>query len=152
LHARAHTLTFTPRSTVQLVQRRRKDWHSTHYGQQAKKNQEINIDVTNLSDHNSFAVLGVENIATIASGMHVVIPPNNFDKIDAIKGLEMARHALHEKQKVPIPDIEVTDLVNIENKLDSVPLLEWRDDDSENKKIIVLHSRRRRRRNKLNYY
>jgi hypothetical protein len=55
------------------------------------------LEGTNLNTHNSFDVLGADYIADIVSDMGVVIPSMQFDKIELLKDIEVARHTLQEK-------------------------------------------------------
>jgi hypothetical protein len=53
-----------------------------------------------LSSHNSFAVLDNECIASIAIDMGIQIPECNFDSIDLMKDLEVARHVIDKAQNI----------------------------------------------------
>jgi hypothetical protein len=52
------------------------------------------LEGTSLSDQNSFAALSNDNIANIAREMRIIVQPSDFDKVDLLKDLEIARHAL----------------------------------------------------------
>jgi hypothetical protein len=56
--------------------------------------------------------------------MGVVIPPNKFDKVDLLRDIEIARHALSNKQNLPISNIESSDKVESLIPCEGVPLLE----------------------------
>lgn len=58
-----------------------------------------NLEGTNLSNTNSFVVLENHEIANLANNMGVVINENEFDKIDFMKDLEIAKHNLDNKIK-----------------------------------------------------
>jgi hypothetical protein len=60
------------------------------------------LEGTNLSSQNSFVVLDVECIAALAGDMGVVIPPLEFDKIELLKEIEVARHALFKNRSFPL--------------------------------------------------
>jgi hypothetical protein len=57
---------------------------------------------TSLNDQNYFAILGNQDIAALANRMGVEISLHQFDSVDLMKELEVARHAL-EKQKISVP-------------------------------------------------
>jgi hypothetical protein len=63
-----------------------------------------------------------------------------------LKDLELARLSLHDKQKVPIPEIEVPENASIVDNVGNVSLLEWLDEDSENEKITLVQSKKKKKK------
>lgn len=53
------------------------------------------IGGTNLNDHNYFAALNNDDIGSLVGDMGININHNDFNKIDLMKDLEIARHALN---------------------------------------------------------
>jgi hypothetical protein len=53
----------------------------------------------NLTDPNSFVVLNNVEIVSLAVGMGIETSNMNFDEIDLMKDLEVARHALEVYKK-----------------------------------------------------
>jgi hypothetical protein len=96
-----------------------------------------------ISEHNSFVVLAVEEIA---NGMGVALPPDNFEKVDLLKDLELARFSLLNKTKVVVPDIEVVQNESLEESVGNVPLHEWLEDDSENEKFTLVQSKKKKKK------
>jgi hypothetical protein len=82
------------------------------------------LEGNSFPDQNSFAVLVLDNIVAIPDDMGVVIPPNKFDKVDLLRDIEIARHALSNKQNLPISNIESSDKVESLIPCEGVPLLE----------------------------
>jgi hypothetical protein len=84
--------------------------------------------------NNSFSVLSNDTISVLAADMGVKISLDNFDTVDIMKDLEMARLALDKAKcvkcvKPPVPVIEECHIDEVE--VNEGPLLEWLDDDSE---------------------
>jgi hypothetical protein len=104
------------------------------------------LEGTNLSNQNSFAILDVDNIGRIDGHMGVVIPDFEFDKIELLKDVEIARHALYKKQSRPLPDVEEVAQSPKEIGNEEVPLLEWLDDDSENEKCTLVQSKKKKKK------
>jgi hypothetical protein len=104
------------------------------------------LEGTNLSSQNSFAILDVDNIGRIDGHMVVVIPDFEFDKIELLKDVEIARHALYKKQSRPLPDVEEVAQSPKEIGNEEVPLLEWLDDDSENEKCTLVQSKKKKKK------
>jgi hypothetical protein len=97
-----------------------------------------NIEGTNLSDQNSFAVLDNDDIMSLASGMGVINSPDQLDKVDILKDIEIARHALENVSQKKVPDIEVVSEQPILNNPREDPLLEWLEDDPENEQFTLV--------------
>jgi hypothetical protein len=79
-------------------------------------------------------------------GGGVLIPPKNFDKADFLKDLEVARHTLQVKQKLPIPNVDEVDIINKDSNEGNVPLLEWLDDDSKNESFTLVQSKKKKKK------
>ncbi|TVU05367.1 hypothetical protein EJB05_48526, partial [Eragrostis curvula] len=107
-----------------------------------------NLEGTNLNDHNSFSVLSNPEISLIASNMGIVVNLDQFDTIDLMKDLEVARHAIKNKKdnEANPENVEV-----IEMQADSGPnsgmplLLEWENEDSEEESFTLVTSRKKKR-------
>jgi hypothetical protein len=70
--------------------------------------------------------------------MGLVIPSVDFDKIDLLNDIEVARHALYKKQANPIPVFEESDKSESKEDIGDVPLLEWIDEDYKNEKFTLV--------------
>jgi hypothetical protein len=81
----------------------------------------------------------------LARGMGFVIPSIDFDKIDLLMDIEVARHALYKKQANPIPILEESDKSESKEVISDVPLLEWIDEDSENEKFTLVQSKKKKK-------
>jgi hypothetical protein len=57
------------------------------------------LEGMNLTDQNSFAILNNVEIVSLAVGMGIETSNMNFDEIDLMKDLEVARHALEVYKK-----------------------------------------------------
>lgn len=53
-----------------------------------------------LNSHNSFSALDNNVISSIALNMGVIIDESDFDVVEIMKDLEVARHALHKKSEI----------------------------------------------------
>jgi hypothetical protein len=82
----------------------------------------------------------------LEGGGGVLIPPKNFDKADFLKDLEVARHTLQVKQKLPIPNVDEVDIINKDSNEGNVPLLEWLDDDSKNESFTLVQSKKKKKK------
>jgi hypothetical protein len=105
-----------------------------------------NLEGTNLSNQNSFVVLGNSDIANIASGMGVVITSDHFDKVELLKDIELARHALQNIKVVDVLMKEMECAKSEEVQHEEVPLLEWLDDDEENEQYTLAQSRKKKKK------
>jgi hypothetical protein len=59
---------------------------------------------TNLSCSNSFAIMGNDNICSLAEDMGIAILDEHFDVVGIMKDLEISRHALDKHKLVEIQD------------------------------------------------
>jgi hypothetical protein len=105
-----------------------------------------NFEGTNLSDQNSFAALGNSDIVDLASGMGVVITCDHFNKVQLLKDIELAQHALQNVKFVDAPVKEMECEESEEVQPDDVPLLEWLDDDEENEQYTLVQSRKKKKK------
>jgi hypothetical protein len=97
---------------------------------------------TNLSSHNSFVALENAEIVGIAGGMGVNILSGQFELVDLVKDLELARHAIHpplDEENVQISEIVAGD---------SCLALKWPVDNSESKSFTLVESRKKKREKK----
>jgi hypothetical protein len=91
---------------------------------------------------NSFFVLGIDKISALAAYMGVKISLDNFDTIDIMRDLEMARLALDKVKCVKPPNLDLEENPISEVDVNDVPLLEWLDVDSEAEQFILVQSRK----------
>jgi hypothetical protein len=70
--------------------------------------------------------------------MGVEISIDNFDTIDIMKDLEMARLALDKAKCVKLPNQVTEESPMNEMEVNDVPLLEWLDDDSDAGQFILV--------------
>jgi hypothetical protein len=100
---------------------------------------------TNLTSHNSFAALDNEVIANIACDMGVDMSSSNFDSIDIMKDLEVARHYLKSISESKLSDSNEQKVQEIDENESKLPLLEWIDDDSEAQQFTLVQSKKKKR-------
>ncbi|TVU24383.1 hypothetical protein EJB05_26816, partial [Eragrostis curvula] len=88
-----------------------------------------NLEGTNLNSSNSFAVLSNTELLNKSACMGIKINVNDMEKIDIIKDMEIARHALENKKDQP----EVVPVEETESAAPSVDqqLFEWYSENSE---------------------
>jgi hypothetical protein len=65
--------------------------------------QKRTIEGTNLSAHNSFAILDDSDIMNLAADMGIIIDSGQFEMVNIMKDLEIARHSL---DKVKLHEIK----------------------------------------------
>jgi hypothetical protein len=86
---------------------------------------------------NSFAMLDNDLIVNLAADMGIAISVNDFDTVELMKDLELARSALDKTRKLETQ----TNLPNSE-----IPLLEWIDEDSETEHFTLVMSKKKKRK------
>jgi hypothetical protein len=89
--------------------------------QQMPTSKKRTLEGNSFPDQNSFAVLGLDNIVAIVGGMGVVIPPEKFYKVDLLRDIEIAKHALSTEQNLPISGIESSDQTELPIPCEGVP-------------------------------
>jgi hypothetical protein len=100
---------------------------------------------TNISSHNSFAALENAEIVEIAGGVGVNIMSEQFELVDLMKDLELARHEIqvtkiHESQSpLDVENVEISEIVNDDSYLP----LEWPVDDFETESFTLVESRKK---------
>jgi hypothetical protein len=109
------------------------------------------LEGTSLSDQNSFAALNNLEIVEMVSGMGINIAFEQFDSLELMKDLEVARHAIKVTKihELPIemknPDGEVT----MEDLVDEARgyglALEWHEDGSESDPFTLVESKKKKR-------
>jgi hypothetical protein len=109
------------------------------------------LEGTSLSDQNSFAALNNMEIVEMVSGMGINIAFEQFDSLELMKDLEVARHAIKVTKihELPIemknPDGEVT----MEDLVDEARgyglALEWHEDGSESDPFTLVESKKKKR-------
>jgi hypothetical protein len=104
------------------------------------------VEGNNISDQNSFGVLGNSEVISMASSMGVRISDMQFDKIDIMKDLEVARKALHASKQKAIVDPNVWIECEMLPKIYDNLLLGWKGDDSESEHFTLVHSRKKKRK------
>jgi hypothetical protein len=88
----------------------------------------------------------MSHIASIASDMGIIVSDLNFDSVNLIKDLEIARHALYASKEKMLPHVNEVMEENPNIEMDEVPLLEWLDDNSERESFTLVQSRKRKKR------
>lgn len=117
--------------------------------QMVKASKKRYLEGTNLSFENFFALLDNSDIALIASNMGIIIPDCDFDKVEIMKDLEVARHNFEDKQNNVKNDKEEGQPV-IGSDADQIPVLDWINEDSEEENFILVQSKKKKReQNKL---
>lgn len=66
---------------------------------QTKISKKRDLEGTNLDDPNSFSILDNSSISMLANNMGILIDECDFDVVDIMKDLELARHKLDNKGK-----------------------------------------------------
>jgi hypothetical protein len=104
------------------------------------------LEGTSLSDQNSFAVLNNDVIADIAGDMGIIIQTSDFDKVELVKDLEIARHAI--RNPIVLPDANMDDSSKLDGTYvqDEIPLLDWLDDDSEAENFVLVQYRKKKKK------
>jgi hypothetical protein len=99
-----------------------------------------------ISTHNSFATLDNECIASLASEMGINIAPDQFESINIMKDLEIARQTLDMSKLVEHPINEETEVENSTECVEVGNLLEWIEEDSESESFTLVQSRKKKKR------
>jgi hypothetical protein len=99
-----------------------------------------------ISTHNSFATLDNECIASLASEMGINIAPDQFESINIMKDLEIARQAMDRSKLVEHPINEETEVENSTECFEVGNLLEWIEEDSESESFTLVQSRKKKKR------
>jgi hypothetical protein len=109
------------------------------------------LEGTSLSDQNSFAALNNLEIVEMVSGMGINIAFEQFDSLELMKDLEVARHAIkvtkiHElpiEMKNPDGEVSMEDLVDEARGYGLA--LEWHEDGSESDPFTLVESKKKKR-------
>jgi hypothetical protein len=104
------------------------------------------MEGTALSNKNSFALLDNDIITNLAGEMGVVISDKDFDIVDLMKDLEVARHVLERRKEVDIKSLDACDESSDNNEQSEIHLLEWVDEDSESKNFTLVLSRKNKKK------
>jgi hypothetical protein len=80
---------------------------------------------------NSFALLDNYYIVDLVRDMGVMIYDKDFDIVDLMKDLEVARHALEKNKGKDVKHPDEYDEAIVADQQCEVPLLEWVDEDSK---------------------
>jgi hypothetical protein len=113
---------------------------------QAANPKKRSLSGTTLTSHNSFAALDNEIIADIACDMGIDMPFSNFDLIDIMKGLEVARHSLKSINASKFNVSNVQKAQENDEIASELHLLEWIDDDSEAEQFTLVQSKKKKKR------
>ncbi|TVU30204.1 hypothetical protein EJB05_21814, partial [Eragrostis curvula] len=105
------------------------------------------LEGTNLNDDNSFSVLSNSDISLIANNMGITVNPVDFETVDIMKDLEIARHTILNKKednaKIDKVDDDVV-IQEMQSSHSSMPLLlEWEKEDSEEEQFTLVKSRKK---------
>jgi hypothetical protein len=87
----------------------------------------------------------MSQIASIASGVGIIVSDLNFDSVNLIKDLEIIRHALYASKEKMLPHVNEVMEENPNIEMDEVPLLEWLDDNSERESFTLVQSRKKKK-------
>jgi hypothetical protein len=109
------------------------------------------LEGTSLSDQNSFAALNNLEIVEMVSGMGINIAFEQFDSLELMKDLEVARNAIkvtkiHElpiEMKNPDGEVSMEDLVDEARGYGLA--LEWHEDGSESDPFTLVESKKKKR-------
>jgi hypothetical protein len=105
------------------------------------------LEGTSRSSHNVFALLDNDVIVGLASEMGVSISLDQFDTVDVMKYLEIARHALDRVKKKEVVDPnEYDEPETIQG--DEIPMLEWLDDVYDEEQFILVQSKKKKKKKK----
>jgi hypothetical protein len=106
----------------------------------------IQMEGNALSGKNSFALLDNDLIVDLAGEMGVVISDSDFDILNLMKDLELARHALEKRKDVEIKSLDVYGETPENIDQTKIPLLEWVDEDSEVENITLVLSKKNKKK------
>jgi hypothetical protein len=108
------------------------------------------LEGTSLSNQNSFAALNNMEIVEMVSGMGIIVAYDQFDSIELMKDLEVARHALKVTKIHELPvEMKNYEEVSIEDFIDEARwyglALEWHEDGSESDPFTLVGSKKKKR-------
>jgi hypothetical protein len=117
-----------------------KKYNINSQGETKKRAHEGNIS----NNHNSFAILSNSKISALSGCMGVSILPDQYDVIDIMKDLEIARKVLDQSKKAEPKN--PNDYIHYEEfKLVSeISALEWKDDDPETESFTLVQSKKKK--------
>jgi hypothetical protein len=100
------------------------------------------LKCTNLSDHNSFATLDNAEIVHLTSDMGINIDCVQFDSVEIMRDLEVARHSLDKTRNNVInnPNEGIVPMEAIQEN--QILALEWLEEDSESKIFTMVESKK----------
>jgi hypothetical protein len=102
------------------------------------------IEGTSLIDQNSFAILGNNIIVDLAHEMGVNVNGLQFDTVNLMKDLKIARHALDKEKCALQLDPSGPCVAEVVDK-GVVPLLQWLDNDSEPESFTLVQSKKKKK-------
>jgi hypothetical protein len=106
----------------------------------------IQMEGNALSNKNSFALLDNDLIVDLAGEMGVVISHSDFDILNLMKDLELARHALEKRKEVEIKSLDVYGETPENIDQTEISLLEWVDEDSEAENNTLVLSKKNKKK------
>ena len=102
----------------------------------------------NSSKSNSFAVLSMDEMILVTSGMGVIMENDDFDTFNLLNDLEHARNDLFQKQ-FEQKQTSQTEPVEMNQVKNSTLQLEWlQKESSEPEEFILVESRKKKRQNR----
>jgi hypothetical protein len=108
------------------------------------ENKKRALEGNHLNNKNSFAVLNNSYICSLAECMGIEILPDQFDVVDIMKDLEIARHALDRSKKLEHKN--PNDFVQEEEfrLVDEIPLLGWKEEGSKTNSFTLVQSKKKK--------
>jgi hypothetical protein len=104
------------------------------------------LEDISLSNQNSFVVLSNDSIASIVGDMCIIVQPSDFDKVDLLRDIEIARNALKNPKLVAEENADESHQLDTVVDVGEVPLLEWLDENSEAEQFTLVQSRKKKKK------
>jgi hypothetical protein len=104
------------------------------------------VESNSIPDQNSFAVLGNAELVGLAAGMVVQISDLQFNKIDLMRDIEIARKALHLSKQKDIVDPNLGNDDEMIPKISDSLLLGWTCDDSDSEHFTLVQSKKKKKK------
>jgi hypothetical protein len=77
--------------------------------------------------------------------MGIIVQPSDFDKVDLLRDIEIARNALKNPKLIVEEVVEESQLLENIGEAGAVHLLEWLDEDSEDEQFTLVQSRKKKK-------
>jgi hypothetical protein len=107
--------------------------------------QKRNLEGTNLSSLNSFSILNNAEILNLAGNMGIIIEREQFETVEIMKDLELARHSLDKVKMCEIknPNEGVIPISEIQGS--EILALEWLEEDEEADDFTLVESKKKKK-------